>query len=508
MMDQELALGIMLSGRHTLLTGAAGSGKTYVLREFVDYAKRDGKKVAVTATTGLAASHLGGATIHSWGGIGIASNVSEVMLRNMSKSRQDIIKKTDVLIIDEISMLHDYRLDMVDRVAREVRERLDEPFGGLQVILCGDFFQLPPVSRSDEMPADFVVNARAWAELDPAICYLDEQYRQDDDDYLEILTALRQNDIRRHHAERLLEQQAEPDKPEDVTELHVTNVDVDSINQRRLAQIDAPLHRFEMTTTGAENYVQSLKRSCLAPEVLELKEGALVMFLKNNQEKRYANGTTGEVVRFHSTLGYPIVRLQDGREVLAEPEEWEMRDGTRKRAGLTQIPLRLAWAITVHKSQGMTIDRARVDLRKAFVEGMGYVALSRVRNIASLELMGLNNMALRVSERAVEIDDYLRKKSLQDAEELKSHRTEAKQCRSGKRTPKKSTGDWQQKVAKMRETYPNAFRPWQAGDDKKLVKIYSDNSQTSIEQLSQEFGRHPGSIRARLKKHFGDDTKL
>jgi len=162
----------------------------------------------------------------------------------------------------------------------------------------------------------------------------------------------------------------------------------------------------------------------------------------------------------------------------------------------------------VHKSQGMTIDRARVDLRKAFVEGMGYVALSRVRNIASLELMGLNNMALRVSERAVEIDDYLRKKSLQDAEELKSHRTEAKQCRSGKRTPKKSTGDWQQKVAKMRETYPNAFRPWQAGDDKKLVKIYSDNSQTSIEQLSQEFGRHPGSIRARLKKHFGDDTKL
>lgn len=508
MMDQELALGIMLSGQHTLLTGAAGSGKTYVLREFIDHAKRDGKKVAVTATTGLAASHLGGTTIHSWGGIGIANEVSDVMLRNLSKSRKDIIQKTDVLIIDEISMLHDYRLDMVDRVAREVREQFYVPFGGLQVILCGDFFQLPPVSRSDEAPSDFVVSAQVWSELDPVVCYLDEQHRQDDDDYLEILSALRQNDIRRRHAERLLEQQASDEEGEDKTELHVTNVDVDSINQRRLSQIDAPLHTFEMTTTGSENYVAGLKRSCLAPEVLELKVGALVMFLKNNQEKRYVNGTTGEVVRFHQTLGYPIVQLQDGREILAEPEEWEMRDGQRKRAGLTQIPLRLAWAITVHKSQGMTIDSARVDLRKAFVEGMGYVALSRVRNIASLELIGLNNMALRVSERAVEIDDFLRKKSAQDSQELAKHRTEAKKRRSGKRTQKKSTGDWQQKVAKMRETHPNAFRPWKASDDKKLIDMVESANDVGIDDLSREFGRHPGSIKARLKKHFGDDFRL
>src|SRR5690606_31168795 len=143
------------------------------------------------------------------------------------------------------------------------------------------------------------------------------------------------------------------------------------------------------------NYVENLKRSCLAVENLMLKKGALVMCIKNNPEKRYVNGSLGTVIGFDKSTNFPKVRLKNGREITVAPETWELRDGDKKRASLSQIPLRLAWAITVHKSQGMTLDGARIDLRKAFVEGMGYVALSRVRGLDTLSLAGINNMALR-----------------------------------------------------------------------------------------------------------------
>ncbi|HVI69713.1 MAG TPA: AAA family ATPase, partial [Magnetospirillaceae bacterium] len=145
-MNQALALEIMLEGHSVLLTGQAGSGKTFVLNEFIRAAKHQDKFVAVTATTGLAATHLGGNTIHAWSGIGVHDELPTSFFRDIPKGRRDMIAKTDVLIIDEISMLHDFRLDMIDEVARTVRKD-PRPFGGLQVILCGDFFQLPPVNR-------------------------------------------------------------------------------------------------------------------------------------------------------------------------------------------------------------------------------------------------------------------------------------------------------------------------------------------------------------------------
>ncbi|HRQ86680.1 MAG TPA: AAA family ATPase, partial [Candidatus Saccharibacteria bacterium] len=176
-MNQGLALEIMLSGESVFLTGPAGSGKTYVLNQFIKLAKHSGKKVSVTATTGLAATHLGGSTIHSWAGIGVDDALPSDFLHHLSKGRREIIEKTDILIIDEISMLHDYRLDMVDEVCRLARQK-DEPFGGIQIVMSGDFFQLPPINRGDSRAGGFVVFSKVWQELDPVVCYLDDQYRQ------------------------------------------------------------------------------------------------------------------------------------------------------------------------------------------------------------------------------------------------------------------------------------------------------------------------------------------
>lgn len=202
-MDQELALAILLSGRSALLTGAAGTGKTHLLNTFIAQARKRGKKVSVTATTGLAATHLGGNTIHSWSGIGVSDHLPNNFFERLSKTRRDVISKTDVLIIDEISMLHDFRLDMIDKVLRTVREN-DRPFGGIQLVMSGDFFQLPPVNRPNEQGGGFVVYSDAWQELQPAVLYLERQYRQNDERLLEILTALRTGDVRRRHVEALL----------------------------------------------------------------------------------------------------------------------------------------------------------------------------------------------------------------------------------------------------------------------------------------------------------------
>ncbi len=156
-------MAILDEGHSVFLTGPAGSGKTYVLNQFVKEARRNGKSVAVTASTGLAATHLGGSTIHMWSGIGINDEFKKHMVRDMSKSRREQIKKADILIIDEVSMLHDFRLDMIDQICRSVRE-LDAAFGGMQVILCGDFLQLPPINRQDSRNGTFVVASQAWRE--------------------------------------------------------------------------------------------------------------------------------------------------------------------------------------------------------------------------------------------------------------------------------------------------------------------------------------------------------
>lgn len=506
-MDQGLALEILLSGESALITGPAGTGKTFVLNQFIKLSKLEGRHVSTTATTGLAATHLGGTTIHAWSGMGIHDSIHHGFVDHMAKGRKEIIQKTDVLIIDEISMLHDYRLDMVDEICRLVREKPDTPFGGIQVVMSGDFFQLPPINREGSRAGGFVVNAEVWRELDPTILYLDEQFRQKEgDDLLDILTAMRQGDLRRHHAEKLLMRtEVHPDDTEAMTELHTVNVDVDRINQAKLRTLDGDEVVYSQHTTGSENYVENLQRSVLAPAELVLKRGALVMAVKNDPSHRYANGSIGQVSDFEPGTEYPVVDFLNGRTVTMMPDMWELRDGDKKRASISQIPLRLAWAITVHKSQGMTLDAARIDLRKAFVEGMGYVALSRVKNIDNLYLTGINRMALQMSPEAQEIDAILRARASSDAKKF-AHLREKIATRDLNPVKKKSGGSasWQEKIARMRETHPNAYRPWTDQDDALLKQEFQNGA--TVHALSQKLGRHEGSITMRLQKHFGEDV--
>ncbi len=505
-MNQGLALEILLSGESVLLTGPAGTGKTFVLNQFIRLSKYEGKHVSITATTGLAATHLGGSTIHAWAGIGVQDILPPNFVDHMAKGRKEIIEKTDVLIIDEISMLHDYRLDMVDEVCRLVR-RKDVPFGGIQLVMSGDFFQLPPVNRNGGRIGGFVVNSRAWEELDPTILYLDQQFRQaEGDDLLEILTHIRAGDVRRRHAELLLAR-ADAIPPEDITltELHTVNIDVDRINEAQLESLPGDEVIYQQHTTGSDNYVETLQRSVLAPGVLMLKQGAFVMAVKNDPNRRYVNGSIGTVVDFEPGTDYPVVDFLNGKTVTMMPDTWELRDGDKKRASISQIPLRLAWAITVHKSQGMTLDAARIDLRKAFVEGMGYVALSRVKNLSNLYLSGINRMALAVSQDAMAIDEQLRSRAASDGKKF-AHlqaKAETRDLDAPQKAKKSGTSGWADKIAKMRETYPNAYRPWTSEDDAALKMEFTNG--VTVPQLSKKLGRHEGSIVIRLQKHYGED---
>lgn len=401
----------MMDGRSVFLTGPPGAGKTYVLNEFIRLAKRKGKNIAVTASTGIAATHIGGTTIHSWSGLGILDTLSDYDLARLA-SKAVLVKRynaTDILVIDEVSMLHGHRLDMLNALAKRIRQN-SAPFGGMQVVLVGDLFQLPPISRSRET-ADFAHLSEAWAELDPVICYLTEQHRvAAGDTLLDLLAAMRRGDVNELHEAALQERlQARPSADVVVTRLYSHNADVDSINQTHLAALDAEQKVYTMFTTGAQPKYEQLIKSVLAPQELVLKKGAEVMFVANNFPAGYVNGTLGTVVDFDGLV--PIVVTAGGREVRVEQHSWKLEEDGRVRAEVSQLPLRLAWAITIHKSQGMSLDAAEIDLSRSFSPGMGYVALSRVRSMDGVFLKGVNQMALAMHPLIFEYDRELRELS-------------------------------------------------------------------------------------------------
>lgn len=410
-MKQSQAMSVMMEGSSTFLTGAPGSGKSFVLNRFVSAARTRGRNVAVTASTGIAATHIGGVTIHSWSGLGIRDSLTERDIETIA-SRDRLVRRflgCDTLVIDEVSMLSADFLDMLDRLAKAIRDS-NHPFGGLQVILVGDMFQLPPIGRSGTKPR-FAFESQAWHDLDPTPLYLTEQHRQSGDELLWILNAMRDGGFSKEHHSVLasrLEVSAKPNQ--NITRLYSHNVDVDSINQRHLDALVAPMRRYSAKTRGGTAGVETLSKGVLAPAQLDLKEGAEVMFVANDTVRGYANGTLGNVVGFDGE--WPIVELlANQRRITVEPHKWQLEEDGSVRAELTQVPLRLAWAITIHKSQGMSLDAAQVDLSRSFTPGMGYVALSRVRTLDGLYLLGINEMALVLNEEIFDVDRTLHNRS-------------------------------------------------------------------------------------------------
>ena len=409
-MKQETALKLMKAGESVFLTGSAGAGKTYTLNQYINYLKARKVPVAITASTGIAATHMNGMTIHTWAGIGIKDALSDDDLKRMKERKylKEHLENAQVLIIDEISMLHAKQLNLVNQVLKYFKES-DEAFGGIQVIAAGDFFQLPPVGRNDEKNRDkFCFMSNAWVEAKFRVCYLTEQHRQDDSALNDILNAIRAQDIRPEHI-RALQQTKKQDIGETFTRLYTHNMDVDNINYQHLNEIKGDGHQFVAVTGGNDKLIETLKSSVRAPEELTLKLHAKVMFVKNNFDMGYINGSMGEVIGFEEdgTIGgmLPKVKLTDGTVLVVEPETWSVdNDAGKTIASLEQVPLRLAWAITIHKSQGMTLEAAEINLSHTFEKGQGYVALSRLKSINGLRLLGFNDQALELDSLAIKAD--------------------------------------------------------------------------------------------------------
>lgn len=424
-MTQDQALMIMKTGASVFLTGEPGAGKTFTINRYVEYLRDHEIDHAITASTGIAATHIGGMTIHSWSGIGIKETLTKYDLDKIASTEYIAkrIRKTKVLIIDEISMLRADTLSMVDAVCREIKQN-PEPFGGVQVILVGDFFQLPPIEKRKteevqskllaEKPAHFAYESPAWIKLAPVVCYITEQYRQDDADFLNLLNSIRRNELEDEHYEYLKTRFVEKENfPDDITKLYSHNLNVDTVNDKKLGELEGGEKKFEMTSTGSTALVTALKKGCLSPEVLCLKRGAVVMCTKNNPKEHFVNGTLGTVVDFDSFYGYPIIKTKTGRSITVSPLDWAVEENGKIKAQITQVPLRLAWAITVHKSQGMSLDSAVMDLSSVFEYGQGYVALSRVRRMSGLYLLGMNNKALEVHPQILKQDNIFRTNSEQ-----------------------------------------------------------------------------------------------
>src|SRR3989344_4491006 len=324
-MTQQQALDILKMGHSVYLTGEAGSGKTHVLSQYVAWLREHDLEPAITASTGIAATHLEGSTIHSWSGIGVREDITAFDLERMEQKRSlwSRFQDTHVLIIDEISMLSAEFFAMCDRVLRHMR-RTEAPFGGMQVVCSGDFFQLPPVTKNG-LDFQYVFESSSWGELNPLVCYLEEQHRHGEGTFLEVLSAIRQQEVTQEMQEVLLARKdAELGEASPITRLYTHNRDVDAINEERLSHLPGAPEAFAMQKAGRKEYVEALARGCLAPETLRLKKGAEVMFVKNDPGHQYFNGTRGHVVGFRDKA--PLVKTRDGRIVQAFPVSWKRED--------------------------------------------------------------------------------------------------------------------------------------------------------------------------------------
>lgn len=419
-MKQSTALNILKSGQNVFITGSAGTGKTYLLNQFIDYLKHRKIYPSIVASTGIAASHLGGQTLHAFFGLGIRDSVDEYFIDSLLEKKYLVerFSQLDILIIDEVSMISPQIFTSMDEILQAFKSNT-LPFGGIQVVISGDFFQLPPVSR-ERKEKRFAWQSPSWKALELKTCYLSEKYRQDDDVLIRILDEIRSGQVS-DFSHDVFKQRYEKELPLDATptKLYTHNVDIDRINSQELDKLPGQAVHLVYDSKGSQQNVEKIFKSSLVLDTLVLKKDAVVIFIKNNPEKGYLNGTTGIVTGFTKGDSMPMVKISSGRTITLEQEDWSLEGKNGKvSASVSQVPLRLAWAITIHKSQGMTLDAAEIDLSKAFEVGQGYVALSRLKNIEGLKLLGMNDIALQVDPLILKIDGRIKSASAKASDEI------------------------------------------------------------------------------------------
>lgn len=373
------------------VTGRAGTGKSTLLNHL---SWNTSKQLVIAAPTGVAALNVGGQTLHSLFRLPIGVIADHDIEQNAALRK--LLNTIDTLVIDEVSMVNADLLDAVDRSLRQARQRKQEAFGGVQVVLFGDPYQLAPVPGDaderayfeDQYRSMWFFDAKVWDETDLRIFELTMIHRQHEEEFKTMLTAVRHGTVTAEIAARLNEVGARPAPTEDAITLATRNDTVNRINATELAKLPG-----RSLTAQAEITGDFGGRAFPADETLELKVGARVMFLRNDGDQRWVNGTVGTVRKITSTVFVEV----DGETHEVEPTVWEKykysysaatKQLTRDIvAEFTQFPLRLAWAVTIHKSQGKTYDRAIVDLgQRSFAPGQTYVALSRITELDGLYL--------------------------------------------------------------------------------------------------------------------------
>lgn len=396
--EQQKWASAAFAGESLFITGEAGTGKSFMLAYMVQELKLT-KTVAITATTGIVAASHGGVTLHAFAGIGLGKGPQEEVIAKVMTSRDSVSRwqETDILVIDEISMLDGDTFVLLEKLARNARG-IDKPFGGLQLLICGDFLQLPPVDAQV-----FPFETEAWHRLSPVTAELQTVIRQQGDDaFLAILREVRVG-ICSPSAAMALKKCCVENKPLPLdgiipTRLYCVNKDVDAENAVRLKQLNGDVREINAVDVWQENCPHAAREKLLdlmekkAPAVLRLKLKAQVILTKNIPAKGVMNGTRGVIEAWSAKkdgLPCPLVRCDNGQVLQVEPAAY-MQSGVGGTGELTrtQLPLKLGWALTVHRAQGCTLSRAELHLENAFACGQAYVALSRVRSLQGLWIRG------------------------------------------------------------------------------------------------------------------------
>lgn len=402
--SQRRVVEAAMTGESFFFTGAAGTGKSYVLKYLPKILSRrvPESQIYMTASTGIAACAVGGTTLHSFAGVGLGDSPAMELLEKLRGGRAPSAKSAcarwttaSVLIIEECSMVPPDLFEKLNLIAQNLRGTMDKPFGGLQVILCGDFFQLPPVNK-DKKPgqADFLFETNAWKRLiGDRVYMLGEIFRQKEPEFLNMLDDFRRGVIGEQAMATFQERRRVTDMmaalPEDTVKLFSTRKEADAVNSFNLSKLAGEAKSFVAVDKGEPYTVQKLADHWMAPQTLVLKEGAAVMFVYNvSLLTGVVNGMTGRVTGFSVGDGYPVVRCSNGAEMIAAPVKWEIKSSNVVVASRTQVPLILSYAITTHKSQGMSIRHVEVNTAKIFEYGQCYVALSRGMSLDGLFIRG------------------------------------------------------------------------------------------------------------------------